>query len=103
VPEPARRPEPADNPEPAPPSQVIEAGPAPVPSGLAEDPGTNESFGMSRCRLVAEALWQAASSGQHSEPQRIEAIRTRFAQAGIAPDRPWLSPGSRDQYDVRID
>ena len=71
--------------------------------GLAEDPGTNDSFGMSRCRLVAEALWQAASSGQQSELQRIEAIRTRFAQAGIAPDRPWLSPGSKDQYDVRLD
>jgi hypothetical protein len=70
--------------------------------GLAEDPGTNESFGMSRCRLVAGALWQAASNGQHSEPQRIEAIRSAFAQAGIAPDRPWLSPGSRDQYDVRL-
>ena len=71
--------------------------------GLAEDPGTNESFGMSRCRLVADALWRAANSGQQSEPQRIEAIRATFTQAGIAPDRPWLSPGSKDQYDVRLD
>ena len=70
---------------------------------LAEDPGTSESFGMSRCRLVADALWQAASSGQQSEPQRIEAIRSAFAQAGIAPDWPWLSPGSQDHYDVRLD
>ena len=51
MPEPARRPEPADNPEPAPPSQVIEAGPAPMPPGLAEDPGS-----PAHARLGSEGL-----------------------------------------------
>src|SRR5436305_14389954 len=27
--------------------------------GFAEDPGNGESFGMSRCRIVAEGLWSA--------------------------------------------
>ena len=70
---------------------------------LAEDPGNGDSFGTSRCRLIAEGLWSAYSRGLQSEPARIEDITAAFVRAGIAPDRPWLAPGSVDLYDLRID
>jgi hypothetical protein len=69
---------------------------------LAEDPGTNESFGTSRCRLVAEGLWNAYQRGAQTEPTRLEEITAAFARAGISSDQPWLSPGSVDIYDLRL-
>ena len=44
-----------------------------------------ESFGQHRCRLIAEAVIWARRERQ--DP--IGAIRQRFAEAGIDPDRPW--------------
>jgi HopA1 effector protein family len=70
---------------------------------LAEDPGNGESFGTSRCRLVAEGIWNAYARGQQSEPARIEDITAAFARAGIAPDRPWLTSGSVDLYDLHVE
>src|SRR5262249_3568190 len=70
---------------------------------LAEDPGNGESFGTSRCRLVAEGLWHAYARGLQTEAARIEDVTAAFARAGIAPDRPWLTSGSVDIYDLRVD
>jgi hypothetical protein len=58
--------------------------------GVAEGWAARESFGQSRCRLVAEGI---AAGG---EP--LAAIRARFAAAGLDPDRPYLEPGSTDGY-----
>ena len=70
---------------------------------LAEDPGNGESFGTSRCRLVAEGLWNAYARGLQTEAARIEDITAAFARAGIAPDRPWLTSGSVDLYDLHVE
>jgi len=70
---------------------------------LAEDPGNGESFGTSRCRLVAEGLWNAYARGLQTESARIEDITATFVRAGIPPDRPYLTAGSVDLYDLRID
>jgi hypothetical protein len=70
---------------------------------LAEDPGNGESFGTSRCRLVAEGLWNAYARGLQTEAARIEDVTAAFVRAGIAPDRPWLAPGSVDLYDLHVD
>jgi hypothetical protein len=59
--------------------------------GLAEDPsGGTESFGQSRCQLLAEAIVDGAGN--------VDAVAERFAQAGIDLDRPYLNPGSADVY-----
>lgn len=61
--------------------------------GVAENPGGAESFGSHRCRLIAEGLLDADAA---LDPR--EAIRARFARAGIDPDRPHLQPGSSARY-----
>jgi hypothetical protein len=67
--------------------------------GLAEEPGEKMvSFGMSRCRLLAEAIASAAERGIRDTSQRLEAVSERFAQEGIDLDTPYLNPGSSDHY-----
>jgi len=67
---------------------------------LAEDPGNGESFGMHRCRIVAEAIWQAYSEGSQTEEARLEEVTKRFVSYGLTLDRPYLNPRSDDQYDL---
>jgi type III HopA1-like effector protein len=67
---------------------------------LAEDPGNGESFGMHRCRIVAEAIWQAYSEGSQTEEARLEEVRKRFMSYGLTLDRPYLNSRSDDQYDL---
>lgn len=57
--------------------------------GLAEDPGNGESFGMSRCSMVAKGILRAGLAG-------VEGI---FKEQGISLDEPWLNAGSKDIYD----
>ena len=64
--------------------------------GLAESPGTGESFGMHRCRLVAEGIVEAWAAGRQS---LWESVERRFAAAGLSLDKPYLNPGSEDVYD----
>lgn len=66
--------------------------------GLAEDPGTEESFGQHRCRLVAEGLWAAFKAGSHTPEARLAAVCATLEQAGLSPQRPYLQPGSVDDY-----
>jgi hypothetical protein len=68
--------------------------------GLAEDPGTGESYGMSRCHLIADGIVRAFEQG---EVDPLEAVADRFAEAGIDPDMPYLVPGSTDDYRIEID
>ena len=64
--------------------------------GLAEDPGNGESFGMHRCRLVAEALVTAWQRGEHGLAGRRAVVAERFAAAGMSFERPHLNPGSAE-------
>lgn len=64
--------------------------------GLAEDPGNGESFGMHRCRLVAEGLVEAWQSGLRGPGERLEAVRARFTAAGMSLERPHLNAGSTE-------
>jgi hypothetical protein len=67
--------------------------------GLAEEPGGQMvSFGMSRCRLLAEAVAAAAERGIRDAEQQLEAVSERFAREGIDLDTPYLNPGSADRY-----
>lgn len=67
---------------------------------LAEEPGSEDSFGMSRCLLVAEGLIAAEDAGARSTEERVEVMAGRFAQAGVSLERPFLNPGSEDDYHL---
>jgi HopA1 effector protein family len=67
---------------------------------LAEDPGDGDSFGMHRCRLLAEGIIRAREQGRRSNDDRLAAVIACFTEAGIAHDRPYLSPGSADDYPL---
>lgn len=58
--------------------------------GLAEDPRTGESFGMHRCRLLAEAVVDAWAQGLQSVSARARAVIKRFAANGLDIERPYL-------------
>ncbi len=67
--------------------------------GFAEDPGITESFGMSRCRLLAEGIWTAHSRGAQGAEARMRILEQHFTAHGIDLDRPWLNPGSTPPFE----
>lgn len=56
--------------------------------GLAQDPGTGESFGMNRCARLAEGLWAAHDGGVMGDQGRLKHIEAAFAAHGLHFDRP---------------
>ncbi len=66
---------------------------------VAEDPGNGESFGMHRCRLVAEGIVDAWMQGTQSVQIRIENVRQRFLQNGLTLERPYMRDTSADIYE----
>ena len=72
----------------------------PIASGLAlaEDPRNGESFGLHRCRLLAEAFVDAARQGAHAPSELLDAVGARFRQEGVNLAEPYLNSGSNDDY-----
>jgi len=68
--------------------------------GLAEDPGSGDSFGMSRCRLLAEAMVQSYELDKRALPDRLAQVERCFAEARISLDAPYLNAGSVDGYTL---
>lgn len=66
---------------------------------LAEEPYTGESFGMQRCRILAEGLLSAHARGLRDEGSRLEEIERHFAAYGLTLEAPYLNPRSVDQYE----
>jgi hypothetical protein len=66
--------------------------------GLAEDPATGESFGMSRSRLIAQAIWDAYARGLQTEEARMAELAIQFDRVGLSLDRPYLRAASADLY-----
>ena len=67
--------------------------------GFAEDPGNGESFGMSRCRIVAEGLWSAYTKGLPTQQARLQEVIAHFEKNGIALAHPYLNARSIDHYE----
>ena len=65
---------------------------------MAEDPGSGESFGQHRCRLIAEAL----ASAEGDRNGRALAVLRRFHEEGIDPEFPHLRPGSRADFGALV-
>jgi hypothetical protein len=60
--------------------------------GFVADPGTGESFGMHRGRLVAEGLWAAQSTGRKLRTGTVvKHIASAFERNGVTPDRAHLN------------
>jgi hypothetical protein len=68
--------------------------------GLAEDPPNGESFGLNRCRLVAEALFRCYQKHHNSDQEKLAEIVHRFNEVGLNMNVPYLNPGSKDAYDL---
>ncbi|MTJ06665.1 MULTISPECIES: T3SS effector HopA1 family protein [unclassified Anabaena] len=70
--------------------------------GLAEEPNQKfapqESFGMNRCQIVANALLEAWDKGKNALEERIDMINQHFAQHLIDVQHPYLNPASNDIY-----
>jgi hypothetical protein len=65
---------------------------------VAEDPGTGESFGQHRCRLLAEACWSCFLRGDQEAPSRLEELHRLAAAQGANPERLHLNADSLDCY-----
>jgi HopA1 effector protein family len=69
---------------------------------LAEEPNhkfaAQESFGLNRCQIVANALLEAWEKGKNAIEERIQIIDEHFAQHSVDVHRPYLNPASEDIY-----
>jgi hypothetical protein len=74
--------------------------------GLAEEPNQKfapqESFGMNRCQIVANALLESWQKGKNALEERIEVINQHFVQHLIDVQHPYLNPASEDVYQPLI-
>jgi hypothetical protein len=70
--------------------------------GLAEEPdqksAAQESFGLNRCQIVANALLEAWRNGKMGIEERLRVIEQHFAQHFIDIHHPYLNPNSEDIY-----
>jgi hypothetical protein len=69
---------------------------------LAEDPGDGQSFGFSRCKILAEGLIRGFEQRATGEEQQLALVRQCFQEHGVDPEIPFISRGSSDKYEVLI-
>jgi hypothetical protein len=67
--------------------------------GLAEDPGGLDSFGLHRCRILADGLMRAYEQGDTSAEGRWRVVAQHFAEHEVDLETPFLNPGSSDSYE----
>jgi HopA1 effector protein family len=67
---------------------------------LAEDLNGNESFGQSRSRIIAEAIYDAHTKGYVSNEDKFEKILNLLTVEGLNIDKPYLNKNSIDEYDI---
>jgi hypothetical protein len=66
---------------------------------IAEDP--QQSFGKSRCLMLAAGLVAAFEKGLTNAEEKLEEVAEQFRRSGLSLDRPYLNAGSRDDYEAR--
>jgi hypothetical protein len=69
---------------------------------LAEEPYTGESFGMQRCRILAEGLLGAHALSLRDDAARLEEVERHFNAYGLTLDAPYLNPRSVDLYEFSL-
>ncbi len=71
--------------------------------GLAEDPHNRMSFGQSRCKLAARALWACFVRGVGQREERVSLLLEAFREEGLDPLFPYLDKNSTDFYSLTGD
>lgn len=67
--------------------------------GLAEEPAVSrDSFGMDRCRLLAEAIARIHERNVVQATDRLALVEEVFVEEGLSLVAPYLNPGSTDEY-----
>jgi HopA1 effector protein family len=69
---------------------------------FAEDPANGDSYGLHRCRVLADGIVAAAEAGAQTPDERTGLIAGRFADAGLDLERPYLNDASSDDYAVSL-
>jgi hypothetical protein len=67
--------------------------------GFAEQPENGASFGQHRCRVLAEALYDAFEQNLRDESEQLAHVEMHFRRKGLSLERPYLNPGSTDDYE----
>jgi len=70
--------------------------------GLAEDPGQGASFGLHRCRLLANGMIDAHFQGRRSLDDKLALVAARFSEDGLRLEEPFLSAGSSGDFYAPI-
>jgi hypothetical protein len=65
---------------------------------IAEDPPGGESFGMHRCRILAEGMWNAFVEKRAAAQERLDRVCQHLADCGMSLRAMHLNPGSRFDY-----
>lgn len=68
--------------------------------GFAEGPGDGQSFGTSRCGLLAAAVERAHATGATSPDDRLALVEAEFAAAAADLDQPFLRAPARSAAGV---
>lgn len=68
--------------------------------GAADNPGTTESFGQSRCNLTARGVVDAWRNGAQNIAARRACIAARFTELGLSLAQPHLAAGLADCYGL---
>lgn len=61
--------------------------------GLAEGRTDGESFGITRCEMLADGIARARAHALTSTDERVDEVARRFDEAGVSIDAPYLEPG----------
>ncbi|NMG09015.1 T3SS effector HopA1 family protein [Brasilonema sp. UFV-L1] len=65
---------------------------------LSQKFAVQETFGMNRCQIVANALLEVWQQQNDSTDERMKAIHSHFTRFGLDLQRPYLNPCSEDIY-----
>lgn len=66
---------------------------------FSEDPANGQSFGMSRCNLLAEGLVAAYHERATPGPEQLAVLHQTLADNGLAVERIYLNPNSHFSYN----
>lgn len=69
---------------------------------LAEDPTDGLSFGMNRCKILADALLSCHQQGLESEADRRAELEKQFRDRGLRLEQAYLNAGSTDRYEFSL-
>ncbi|MDX1911950.1 MAG: T3SS effector HopA1 family protein [Saprospiraceae bacterium] len=68
----------------------------------AEDPGMNQSFGMSRAQLIAKGIVDAYYARHNNRTAQYKEILKAFKENGLDTRHPYLRPNSHWTYDFNF-